>query len=366
MSKDTTYLALPPDLLGPWAYQRGDSPLSWAKTEVEKQTLSGASELIIILAGENIRRFSLELPGLRGRELQAATEFELEDHMGGAVSDEVICQDRKRPGTVALMSQDLHRRIKKLMNDYGLIPLRVLIDYDLLGAGQAVHIGERLIKGGAQGYAVHEDWTDFIKDAPDFNHITPQDLFTAFKTGLHRDKTREDNPFDLKASLRLINSQSTAQWQTWAKLAALALGVIILPFMLNYYAEARAWTQQADEDKQAAAALYTQATGEPANDPARQISQRLKSGTSSAKFLDMSAVLISATANVDGVEIDKLRYDPRQNLLQLSLRYPNFEAGAALEQAVAQAGGRLVVGGIRERGEALIGEASLSLEGGGQ
>lgn len=359
MSKDITCLALPPDLLGPWAYQHGDSPVSWAKSDVEKQALTEINDLIIILSGENIRRFSLELPSLRGQELRAATEFELEDHIGGSLTDEIICQNRKFPGQVALLSESLRDKLGQILRDYSLTPSQILIDYDVLGSGQNAQIGERLLKGGPQGFAIHSDWADLIKDAPVFDPISPQALFTHFKKGV-----AQDSALDLRASLKLKDA-STAPWQRWAKLAALAAGVIILPFMLDYYAKARAWTQQADEDNRAAAALYTQATGETVNNAARKVAQQLKSGQSSTGFLDMTAALITSISSVDGVEIDSLRYDPRQNMLQLTLRYPSFEAGAALEQAVSQNGGRLVVGGIRERGEALIGEASLSLTQGG-
>jgi type II secretory pathway component PulL len=359
MSKDITCLALPPDLLGPWAYRRSGGAAAWAKTEAEKHalsgSLSGADDLILILAGENIRRFSLDLPGLRGKELRAATAFELEDHMGGALSDELICYDRKKSGDVALISDALRGQLAQILSQYNLNPSQILIDYDLLGDGQNVKIGDRLLQGGANGFVINTAWADLIPNAPAFETLTPDALLAQFEA-----RAADNSALDLRAGLGLKTAQNM-RWQRGAKLAALAAGIIILPIMLDHFAEARAWQKQAQADSRAAAALYEQAAGEPTDDAARALSQRLKAGQSAAGFLDLSAALFTASETVEGVEIDSLRYDARQNALQLTLRYPNFESGAALEQAVRQSGGDLVVGGIRERGESLIGEASLTL-----
>lgn len=360
MSKDITCLAIPPDLQGPWAYKRRGEPVVWAKTHAEKQALSDLNNVVVVLAGENIRRFHLDLDGLRGRELRSAAEFELEDHMGGSISDEIICHDRKASGKVAVISSALQMQLGETLSAYNLNPVQILIDYDLLSNDRAIEIGERLLKGGPDGFAVHREWQSLLIDAPTFEALTPDALFEAFEAGIENGAA-----LDLRPGLGLKNTQ-TAQWQKWAKIAALAAGVIILPFMLDYYAEARALNQQAAEDRRAASELYTQVTGETSADAARSISQKLKAGQSSAGFLDMTASLFPAIEDVGGVEIDSLRYDPRQNMLQLTLRYPSFEAGAALEQAVQQRGGQLVVGGIRERADALIGEASLTLSQGGK
>ena len=92
MSKSATYLALPPDLSGAWAYTSvegasAEGACLWAQTDAEKSALSEHGDLTLILAGENVRRYKFDLGGLRGRELRSAIEFELEDHLGRTVSD---------------------------------------------------------------------------------------------------------------------------------------------------------------------------------------------------------------------------------------------------------------------------------------
>ena len=74
MNKAVTYLALPPDLSGPWAYGGKGRKTDWAKTDAQKSSLADKGDIILILSGENIRRYHLELPGLRGRELRSAIE----------------------------------------------------------------------------------------------------------------------------------------------------------------------------------------------------------------------------------------------------------------------------------------------------
>lgn len=361
MSKDGTYIALPPDLSGPWAYGHGAGPVAWAKNDLDKAKLSGLDDVVLILAGENVRRFELDLLGLRGRELQSAIDFELEDRIGGALSGEVICQDRKHVGRVALVCADYAERLTQITAQYNLSPRHVIIDYELIGDGQDFHIGTRLMKGGIDGYVVSEDWSALLLDTPSFKSITPEDLFDRFRLALSHD---EGASLDLKSGLGL-KAASSFDWQRWAKFAAMAAGLIILPFMLDRFAQARAWTAQAENDQAAMSQLYEEATGEATRDVARSVSQHLKNRKSTVGFLDMSAVLFAAVADVEGAEIDTMRYDPRQNLIQLSVRYPSFEAGAALERAVSARGGRLIVGGIRERGETLVGEASFDLGPGG-
>ena len=362
MNKAVTYLALPPDLSGPWAYGGKGRKMDWAKTDAQKSSLADKGDIILILSGENIRRYHLELPGLRGRELRSAIEFELEDRMGGAISSELICQSRKKPGSVAVVTADFQQALANVLEQYDLNPERIIVDYEAIGDGQNFNIGERYIKGGVEGYVVAEDWTELLPDAPDFTPITPDDLFSRFQENL----SSEDNrPLDLREGLG-FRAGHDFMWQRWAKIAALAAGFVILPFMLDRYAEARAWDQQAREDRVVTTELYQNVTGETPRDAALALSRQLKNGTTQIGFLDMSSVLFASLTDVEGAEIDTMRYDPRQGVLQLSIRYPSFEAGAALEQAALQRGGRLVVGGIRERGDTLVGEASFSLTSGGR
>ena len=362
MSKPVTYAALPPDLTGPWAYMDmsgSGRALEWAKTDAQKAALSD-KELTLILPGENIRRVWLDLPGIRGRELQSAIEFDLEDRLGGSLSAEVICTDRKKPGHVAIVSDGYKTQLTETLTQYGLTPESILIDYELIGEGQNFEIGERLLKGGLDGFALGAGWQSLVSEPIDFAPLQPAELFSRFHDGI---KSERLDPLDLRNSLG-VKSASDFNWQPWAKLAALILAVTALPFMFDKYSEARALGQQAKADRETAQALYQEATGTRSQDPARAISQQLRSGQASTGFLDMSAVLFASLSDVEGVEIDTLRYDPRQKLLQLSIRYPSFEAGEQLEQAVSQRGGRLAAGGIRERGDTLIGEASFALSSG--
>ena len=360
MSKASTYLALPPDLSGPWAYASAGSACKWAKTDSEKFAVSKEGGVILILAGENVRRYQLELDGLRGRELRSAIEFELEDRLGGALSGERVCQDRKHAGDVVVVSDDYAQRLIDLLTHYQITPNCIVADYDLVGEGQNLQVGDRLIKGGPDGFVLNQEWGGLLSDAPDFTTIQPNQLFEAF----HNSFAGQDMPcFDIKSGLGLKSGQEFL-WQRWAKIAAVMAAVLILPLMLDRFSEARALQQQAKADREVSRDLYHQATGQRPNDVARALSRQLKSGATTAGFLDMSAILFQASSQVENVEIDTIRYDQRQNLLQLTVRYPSFEAGAALEQAVVSAGGQLTVGGIRERGDSLIGEASLSLAGG--
>ncbi|MEP6342664.1 MAG: type II secretion system protein GspL [Maricaulaceae bacterium] len=364
MSKAATYLALPPDLSGPWVYVDADGASSKtpirAATDVEKSTLSGRGDITLILAGENVRRYQLDLDGLRGRDLRSAIEFELEDRLGGSLSGERVCQDRKHAGDVAVISDDYASRLATLLAQHNITPSRIVVDYEAVGADHNLQLGSRLIKGGPDGHVLNETWAGLLPETPSFEPTSAERLFELFQTGLNQ----TDTPcFDLTSGLGLGSGQDFL-WTRWAKIAALIGAVLILPLMVDRFAEARAWQQQARADREVSRTLYHKATGKRPNDVASALSRQLKNGATQAGFLEMSAVLFTAISQVEDVEVDTMRYDQRQNLLQLSIRYPSFEAGAALEQAVTNAGGQLTVGGIRERGDSLIGEASLNLSGG--
>ena len=357
MSKSATYLALPPDLSGAWAYASAEGACLWAQTDAEKSALSEHSDMTLILAGENVRRYQLDLSGLRGRELRSAIEFELEDRLGRTVSDELICQDRKHAGDVAVVSDDYAQQLKGLLTQYQISPVRIVADYEAVGEGHNLQLGDRLIKGGPDGYVFSEDWSGLLPDGSTYTETQPDQLFELFRKRL----SKQDEPcFDLNAGLGLNANQQFA-WKRWARIAAVFGAVLILPLMFDRFAEARAWQQQAKSDREVSRQLYQQVTGQRPNDVALALSRQLKAGQGSVGFLDLSAILFKASAEVENVEVDTIRYDQRQNQLQLTIRYPSFEAGAALEQAVNAAGGQLTVGGIRERGDGLIGEAILKL-----
>lgn len=357
MNKQASYLALPPDLLGPWAFCDSLGALSTLHSDEDKAALGDVKDLILILAGENIRRFHLDLGGLKGAELRSAIEFELEERMGGSLSAELICQDRKQPNDVALIAVNYSGALTQLIEQYNLNPAKVVIDYELLGEAQNIHVGERYIKGGVEGFAADKNWVSIMPNMDMFKPTEPQDVFAQFRDALSTDNAQL---FDLKAALKL-GSGTSFMWTRWAKLAGIAAALIIVPMLFDRSMQARAFERQAADDRAVTRMLYQQATGETPNDVVRALTRQLKGRQSSAGFIDLSAVLFSAMADIERVEIDTLRYDVRQNVLQLSIRYPSFDAGAQLEQAVAARGGRLTLGGIRERGDTLIGEASFSL-----
>jgi hypothetical protein len=120
---------------------------------------------------------------------------------------------------------------------------------------------------------------------------------------------------------------------------------------------------QAEELRAQTAANYRAATGErpPAN-PGRAAARSLQSGpTQTAGFLVLSSVLFKGLSTLDDIRVDQLRYNSENGTLQLRLIYPSFDAAARAESSIAQAGGQLVTGGVREQNGAFVGEATLNL-----
>ena len=128
----------------------------------------------------------------------------------------------------------------------------------------------------------------------------------------------------------------------------------------------RAVLAQAEDLRAQTAAEYLAATGERApSNPGRAAVQKLQTGPApTAGFLDLSTVLFSGLASMDDTRVDQLRFNAEDGTLQLRLIYPDFDAAARIESSIAQAGGRLTTGGVREQNGSFVGEATLSLGGG--
>ena len=148
-------------------------------------------------------------------------------------------------------------------------------------------------------------------------------------------------------------------------MAGLAAAALLALFIWNGVQD-RAALAQAEDLRAQTAAEYSAATGERApSNPGRAAAKNLQSSPApSASFLDLSTVLFSGLAPMDDTRVDQLRFNAEDETLQLRLIYPDFDAAARIENSIAQAGGKLTTGGVREQNGSFVGEATLSLGGG--
>jgi len=154
------------------------------------------------------------------------------------------------------------------------------------------------------------------------------------------------------------------------RLPAIRLGVLAATALLALFiwngVQDRAALAQAESLREQTAAEYRAATGQRApSNPGRTAVQGLQSGPApSAGFLDLSAVLFAGLAPLNDTRVDQMRFNAESGTLQLRLIYPSFDAASLVENSMAQAGGTLLTGGVREQNGAFVGEATLSLGGG--
>ena len=231
-------------------------------------------------------------------------------------------------------------------------PNRIVADFDLLTeADGAVRVLDRVVVPGETGYAVDPDWAE-----PGYAVPSDEDLAQALFMAL-------DKGSALNLRTGSFRRRRALEAGPWLRVAAVAIvsGLLALGVV---GAEARAIQSQAASLEAEARALYQTRTGQAA--PARLSSlarQAAGGDVAQAQFLDLSQILFAGVSQTSGTQVERLSYEPAEGRLRLRLIYPNFEAAAALEEAVARAGGQLTTGGVREQNGVFIGDAALAEAG---
>ncbi|MGJ8564418.1 MAG: type II secretion system protein GspL [Alphaproteobacteria bacterium] len=350
---DSLNIWLPLDFNEPWHWRAGQDQ-GYAVTAADKAGLAGLGEgdVTVILPGQMVRIFDHTLPKMREQERLSAAGFAIEDQVATPLSEQHIVApaDDTR---IAVIKSDAMARIQSALSGAGLAAKAMFADFDVVQSEQeTIILPDRIITPGKAGYTMDTAWQPGAKTDGDI---------VAVMRGL-----RFDGALNLatgRYARRNKGAIATPQLLRIAAIFAVA-GFVWLGWEA---VQSRAKIQQADFIRAQISKLYTDYTGQaaPAN-PALSVTRTLKSGGSvKADILPLSAILFRAVETVPDVSIDTLQFDPGHNRLSLRLIYPRFESATELEQAVRAAGGTFQSGGVREQSGRLIGDAVLTLGGGG-
>ena len=306
------------------------------------------NEPVLILPGQWVRIFETELPKAgRAQQLQMA-RFAKEDDIANNADDLHFALSDTQPPQMAIVDMSV---MEALMETLGALKSKAAYaDFDLLEGDKALLVIDRAVEPAIAGLDL--DWTEEVLEEP-----TDKALAKLFAEGLSagRGLNLLQGDFRARAGINLPRLPAI-------RLAALAASALVMGFVWSGVKD-RAALAQAEDLRAQTASDYLAATGERApSNPGRAAAQSLQSGpVSSAGFLDLSSVLFAGLSNFEDVRVDQLRFNAENGTLQLRLIYPDFDAAARVEDAVTQAGGQFLTGGVREQNGAFVGEATLKL-----
>ena len=232
-------------------------------------------------------------------------------------------------------------------------PKAAYADYDLLEGERAILVIDRAVEPGIAGLDL--DWTEEPLDEP-----SDEALADRFAVGLSEGRGLNllQGKYRSKAGINVPRLPAI-------RFAALAAAAVLMVFVWNGVND-RVAAAQAEDLRAETAADYLAATGQraPAN-PGRAAAKSIQSGAvSRTGFLDLSSVLFAGLSTLDDIRVDQMKFNSEKGTLQLRLIYPSFDAAARAESSVAQAGGLLTTGGVREQNGSFVGEATLSMGSG--
>lgn len=309
------------------------------------------SDPVLILPGQLVRIFETELPKAgRAQQLKMA-RFTKEDDIASAAEGLHFALSDTQPPHLAI----IENVVMDILNDTlgGLKPKAAYADYDVLSGDAALLVIDRAVEPGIA--ALDLEWTDEKLSQP-----TDEKLAALLAEGLAAGRGLNL----LQGNYRPHSGFNVPRIPA-IRLAALAASALLAVFVWNGVQD-RAAQAQAEELRAQTASDYLAATGTRApSNPGRAAAKSLQSGPApTAGFLDLSSVLFTGLSAHDDIRVDQLRYNSENGTLQLRLIYPSFDAAGRVERSLAQAGGQLTTGGVREQNGSFVGEATLSLGAG--
>ncbi len=356
-----------------------------------------ADRVVLILPGEAVSVHAVLLPARSEPQAQAAAAFAVEDYIaqpmdavyaalgpkpapGGlraiAVTTKATLDDWRRDA-VAMAGKLTHAAA-----DYAALP-------SLEEAVTILDVGDRvLVRWGAEGFAIEDEhapevlaaflearpiegvriWSD-RPDALISRDVAGEGAFDvrpapvdAELARMFREGLEAGLGVDLARAGGASADEALFDWRPW-RFALAAAGVAIVAYVTLLFTEAaflRAQIRQADE---LAATQLTAVFPDITRvvNPRAQMRSRLDAlgGSGALAFLELSALLSDAVADVESVQVDALRFDDARAELALSVLYPSYDSIEALRAAIEARGGVMEEGASRRQGELTLGELTV-------
>lgn len=365
MSCDRLYITLSDREDAPWYWASfyGDDleHFDAAHDEAEKSGLAGLNpkSTVLILSGQMISLQAHGLPPSHRKERQQAALITVKDGLAMDADVHVVLapEDQQR---LAVAAPESLRQALDSLGRYNVSPDAIYAETDLLDLEAGAYgFSDRIIVPGPTGFAVDEQWQSVLPE-PHGEGPVPRLDIAGYFTALHRGYI-SGQAINLASGAFTLSASKTG-WTAWRR-AAILLICVSLAALGWRASEARAYASAAEQTRQDTAQRYsdyfgTAAPGNPALTVARSLNAQ---GGSDDGFQKLTLILMQAMNAHDGVRVVSQTYNGQTQTLALELDYPAFETAELLEQAVNQAGGRFIPGGVRQVEDAIRGEAQIRL-----
>lgn len=346
----TLTLFLPDALEAPWVWQVDDGRSGVAESPEQKNALAalGASRVDAVMAGQSVRSFPHDLPKLRDSERLSAAGFAIEDKIAGSLKEQHIVIATGEDKRIFVSTKKAVENLLSAVSETGLKAEALYADFDVLPRREDPYVlDDRVIYADDFGYTLDRDWAEGGENQPVAGLLPLID---------------KERGVNLLAGDYGVRSQLNMNWTALRNIAAMT-GFAALTGLGFLWSEGRAMQAQADALKAQTRTLYTERTGEAApTNVALAVTRAVKSGGGTqTDFLTFSGLLFDSLKDVDGVSIDMMQYDAKQNQLNVRLIYPEFETAGLVERAISERGASFQAGGVREQNGQLLGAGTIRL-----
>lgn len=397
---ETLILILGPSLEDPvnWAFRaEGQVRLAHRSENVADlasiaERASAARQVVAILPGEAATVRVMPAPPKSGGQFRAAASYLLEDELAEPISNVhvIVVRHESGAGQALAIKRSVLEGWRAALADAGLFPDVMTVDFALLPAapGRAVLVDtpDRLIGcAGLQGFAVEKPIADMAAaallsdealeeivifgerafDAGDWESFTvdwreplnDETMMACFAEALEMGPAPNflQGEYRKKRDWRL----AAGPWRRVAALAAACIAALTVGSIVDSIRS----TRLADRLNAETLTLHQAAFPEAASvDPRAHARSVLSSGGSVAQFLPISTYIAETLDEVDGVQIDRIRYNAERGEYSVNLRVADVERLDAFKRVLAARGVTASeAGSVRRSGGYYLGELRMSL-----
>ncbi len=357
-----------------------------------KERARGARQVVAVLRGEDAALRIMPAPPRSNAQFRAAAGFLLEDELAENIAGLHFSATRNSGGAgrvIAIKKSVLESWRFELL-DEGLSPDVLSVDFALLpiASGRAVVIDapDRMIVAlGEQGFAMEKPMAEDVlstllidETINDIIFYGDREIQVDGREGLILDRrgpVTDETMFRLfakaleeKTAPNFLQGQyrkkrdwkiATGPWRRAAVLAAACIAAFVFSIVVGNVRSLRLADRLEEETLDLHRAAFPDA---PEADPRTHARTVLASGGGAAVFLPVTTLIAEALSDVEGVQLDRLRYNAERSEYSVNLRFADIAKLDAFKRALEARGVTAAeAGGVRRSGGFYLGEMRVSL-----
>ena len=355
-----------------------ESPVLWGLCAGDKLVHSGRlppaeklaaplpARVIAVVPGTAVLLREVQVPSQSDSAVRKAAPFLLEDDLAVDAADMHFALGAATDAGrwVAAVSHADMQRWQEQITALGVRATHLVPDYlAVRAAGEAPRIVDAgthvIVRSGQGAFAAEAALLPWLTDGT-FPPATQISETTRLEEAAA--EVNDGAPLNLLQGAYAPRRDWHGVGQVWRRAAALSAAAAVVGLMV-LVSDGLRLARDADAATARAEAIARQALPETKRivNPRAQVRAALTELQSKGGngFLRASSVLFTAVSEVDGVQINTLRFDAKQGDITATLSLPSFEAMERVKAAVKQRGGALQEGAARQDGGRVAAEITV-------